>query len=125
MKRRDEIGLPYGRLDFFASRVSGYAANRLLTTSLLYVAELSSKTGEVIEGRPLPATKGFDESGYPRTIHELTDAEHNIKQVGTHTDVTATRVRGREVQALCQKAPRLTLRRETTRMPGLREPDRG
>lgn len=105
---------------------SGYAANRLPTTSLLCVAELSSKTGEAIEGRPLPATKGFDESGLPENdSNQLSDAEHTTMQVGTHTDLTATRVRGREVQALCQKAPRLTLRHETTRMPGLRAPGRG
>lgn len=105
---------------------SGYAANRLPTTSLLCVAELSSKTWEAMEGRHLPATKGFDESGLPENdSNELTDAEHTTMQVGTHADVTATRVRGRKVQALCQKAPRLTLRHETTRMPGLREPDRG
>src|SRR5260370_4599195 len=73
-----------------------------------------------------PGAKGLHESGLPENdSHELTAAEHTAMQVGTHTDVTATRVRGREVQALCQKAPRLRPRHETTRMPGLHAPARG
>jgi hypothetical protein len=53
-----------------------------------------------------------------------TAAEHTAMQVGTHTDVTATWVRGREV-VLCQKAHRLSPRHETKRMPGLHAPARG